>query len=112
VELETNGDLGFLDLNVLELLKGTWKAMACYRKPTDTDKYLSYNSHYPVSHKMSVERTLLQRAEYLPSNSDSQANEREYVLNVLRENNYSKDFLNHCLNPSECIGAKITQRVM
>jgi hypothetical protein len=42
---------------------------------------------------MSVERTLLQRAEYLPSNSDSQANEREYVLNVLRENNYSKDFL-------------------
>jgi hypothetical protein len=27
----------------------------------------------------------IQRAQSLPSNSDSQGNEREYVLNVLRE---------------------------
>ena len=71
-------------------------------KPTHTDKYLSYNSHHPVSHKKSVAKTLLQRAEHLPSNSDSQANEREYVLNILRENNYPKDFLKNCLNPSAC----------
>ncbi len=38
----------------------------------------------------------------MPSNSDSQANEREYVLNILRENNYPKDFLKNCLNPSAC----------
>ena len=44
-----------------------------YRKPTHTDKYLSYDSHHPVSHKRSVGKTLLQRAESLPSNSDSQA---------------------------------------
>ena len=75
---------------------------AVYRKPTHTDKYLSYNSHHPVSHKKSVAKTLLQRAEHLPSNSDSQANEREYVLNILRENNYPKDFLKNCLNPSAC----------
>ena len=30
-----------------------------------------------------VAKTLLKRAESLPSNSDSRANEREYVLNVL-----------------------------
>ena len=47
-------------------------------------------------------KTLLQRAEHLPSNSDSQANEREYVLNILKENNYPKDFLKNCLNPSAC----------
>ena len=27
---------------------------------------------------------------------------REYVLNILRENNYPKDFLKNCLNPSAC----------
>ena len=46
--------------------------------------------------------TLLQRAESLPSNSDSQANEREYVLNVLGENNYPKRFLDDCLRPPVC----------
>ena len=45
---------------------------------------------------------MLQRAESLPSNSDSQANEREYVLNVLGENNYPKRFLNDCLRPRVC----------
>ncbi len=101
VERETNGDLAFLDLNVCRTIEGKLET-AVYRKPTHTDKYLSYNSHHPVSHKKSVAKTLLQRAEHLPSNSDSQANEREYVLNILRENNYPKDFLKNCLNPSAC----------
>ncbi len=101
VERETNGDLAFLDLNVYRTIEGKLET-AVYRKPTHTDKYLSYNSHHPVSHKKSVAKTLLQRAEHLPSNSDSQANEREYVLNILRENNYPKDFLKNCLNPSAC----------
>ena len=101
VERETNGDLAFLDLNVYRTIEGKLET-AVHRKPTHTDKYLSYNSHHPVSHKKSVAKTLLQRAEHLPSNSDSQANEREYVLNILRENNYPKDFLKNCLNPSAC----------
>jgi hypothetical protein len=45
---------------------------------------------------------LLQRSESLPSNSDSQANEREYVLNILGENDYTKPFLNDCLRSPVC----------
>ena len=58
-----------------------------YRKPThtDTDKYLSYDSHHPVRHKRSVAKSLLQRAEFLPSNSD-----------------YPKRFLNDCLRSPVC----------
>ncbi len=66
VERETNGDLAFLDLNVYRTIEGKLET-AVYRKPTHTDKYLSYNSHHPVSHKKSVAKTLLQRAEHLPS---------------------------------------------
>ena len=38
----------------------------------------------------------------MPSNNDSQANERKYVLNVLGENNYPKRFLDDCLRSPVC----------
>ncbi len=61
VERETNGDLAFLYLNVYRTIEGKLETDV-YRKPTHTDKYLSYNSYHPVSHKKSVAKTLLQRA--------------------------------------------------
>jgi hypothetical protein len=83
VEREMDGHLAFVDsVNVHRTVEGKLESDV-YRKPTHIDKYSSYDSHHPVSHKRSVAKTLLQRAEYLPSNSDSQANEHEYVLNVL-----------------------------
>ena len=94
IEREINGHLAFLDLNVHRTVEGKLETDV-YRKPVYTDKYLSYDSHRPVSHKRSVAKTLLQRAEsLLPSNSDSQANKREHVLNILGGNDYPKRFLN------------------
>jgi hypothetical protein len=94
IEREINGHL---DFNVHRTVEGKLETDV-YRKPTHTDEYLSYDSHHPVSNKRSVAKTLLQRAESLPSNSDSQANEREYVLNILGEN----DYLNDCLRSPVC----------
>ena len=62
-----------------------------------TDKYLSFNSHHPRSHKISVVTTLFQRAENLTSNNDAKENECQYVTNILKENNYAKNFLYDCL---------------
>jgi hypothetical protein len=73
-----------------------------YEAQSNCNKYLSYDFHHPVSHKRSVAKTLLQRAESLQSNSDSQANEREYVLNILGDNDYPKRFLNDCLRSPVC----------
>jgi hypothetical protein len=107
IEREINGHLAFLDLNVHRTIEGKLETDV-YRKPPHThththiDKYLSYDSHHTVSHKRSVAKTLLQRAESLPSNSDSQANEREYVLNILGENDCPKRFLNDCLRSTVC----------
>ena len=39
------------------------------------------------------------RAECLPLSSDSKALERQCVIDVLKENNYPKDFLENCLKP-------------
>ena len=86
VEREKDRRLSLLDLNV-------------YRKPTHTDKYLAFHSHHPICHRKSVTKTLFMRPECLPSSSDSKAFERKYIIDVLKENNYLKDFLQNCLKP-------------
>ena len=70
-----------------------------YRKPTHTDKYLAFDSHHPIFHKKSVAKTLLRRADCLPSSLDSKAEERKYVSNVLKANGYTKTFLRNCQKP-------------
>ena len=49
---------------------------------------------------MSVATTLLQRAESLTSNSIVRDNERQNVINVLKQDNYPKNFLHDCLRRS------------
>ena len=68
-----------------------------YRKASHTDKYLSFNSHHPRSHKKSVVTTLFQRPENLTSNNNAGKNERQYVTNVLKENNYPNSFVHDFL---------------
>ena len=66
-----------------------------YCKPTHTDKYLAFDSHHPICHKKSVAKTLLRRADCLPSSLDLKAEERKYVFNV-KANGYTKTFLRNC----------------
>ena len=97
VEREIDGQLSFLDLNIYRKGQGLLET-GVYRKP-NTDKYLAFDSHHPICHKKSVTNTLFMRAECLSSSSDSKANERKYVFDVLKENNYPKHFLKNCLKP-------------
>ena len=80
VEHETDGKLPFSDTCV-QSTDGKLKTVV-YRKPTHTDKYLSFNSHHPRSHKKSVVTTLFQRAENLTLNNDARENECQYVNKV------------------------------
>ena len=64
VEHENDGQLSFLDLNIYRKDKGLLET-GVYRKPTDTDKYLAFDSHHPICHKTSVTNTLFMRAECL-----------------------------------------------
>ena len=96
VERETDGKLPFLDTYVQRTTHGKLETLV-YRKPTHTDKYLSFNSHHPRSHKRSVVTTLFQRAENLTSNNDARENKCQYVTNILKENSYPTSFLYDCL---------------
>ena len=48
---------------------------------------------------MSAAKTLLRRADCLPSSLDSTAEERKDVSNVLKANGYTKTFLRNCQKP-------------
>ena len=88
----------FLDFKVSRGVQGNLET-SIYRKPTHTDKYLAFDSHHPICHKKSVVKTLLRRADCLPSSLDSKAEERKYVSNVLKANGYTKTFLRNCQKP-------------
>ena len=92
VEHEKDRRLSFLELNAYRTDHGNFDT-GVYRKSTHIDKYLAFDSHHPICHKMSVTKTLFMRAEYLPSSSDSKAFEGKYVIDVLKENKNPKDFL-------------------
>ena len=98
LEREKDRHLPFLDLNVSRGVQGNLET-SVYRKPTHTDKYLAFDSHHPICHKKSVAKTLLRRADCLPSSLDSRAEERKYVSNVLKANGYTKTFLRNCRKP-------------
>ena len=68
--------------------KGEEIAVAVYRKPTHTDRYLDFNSSHPVSAKRAVVRALMDRAENVCSDPEILANEIDHLNKVLHYNNY------------------------
>ena len=91
IELEENRRLPFLD--TVTIRSNGKVVVDIYRKPTHTDKYLHYDSHHPMQHKLSVLNTLLDRAEKIPSSNKGKLRERKHVSKVLRDNGYPFKFI-------------------
>lgn len=89
----------FLDTKTIRNEDGSI-TIEVYRKGTHTDKYLNYNSHHPNQHKRSAAKTLFACARTIPSTEKSKLSETKYVEDVLRINNYPRQFVKSCLRPS------------
>ena len=59
-----------------------------YRKPTHTDRYLDFNSHHELKHKISTASTLLNWALNVPSTAEGVRKELTYVSNALKSNGF------------------------
>ena len=66
--------------------------------PTPTNTSLSILTTL-FAIKKSVAKTLLRRADFLPSSFNSKAEERKYVSSVLKANGFTKTFLRSCQKP-------------
>ena len=84
--LENDRHLPFLDLHVYRGKQANVETS----KPAHTDEYLALDSHHPICLKKSVAKTLLRRADCLPSSLHSKAEERKCVSNVLKANGYTR----------------------
>jgi hypothetical protein len=86
-ELETNGILAFLDVQIHVLDDGQIKT-SVYRKATHTDQYLNGLSHHQLEHKRSVVRSLLNRADNIISTEEDKTSEKNHIKEVLGINNF------------------------
>ena len=86
-EMEENGILPFLDTEITHHADGSLSTKV-YRKPTHTDKYLDFQSHHPLAHKVAVVRTLYHRAEHLCTFANDKSEEEQYVREAVTNNGY------------------------
>ena len=91
-ERESDAQLAFLDVLVIRN-PGRTLATSVYRKPTHTDRYLDFQSHHPIAHKIAVIRTLNHQAKNLPSTPTAIAEEEQRVAQALKKNGYPKKLI-------------------
>jgi hypothetical protein len=90
------------------------------RKPTHTDRYLDFNSHHDIKHKISTARTLIHRAQTLPTKHTSKQDKLNHITTTLKCNGYPDKIIKQTLkdltankrepSPEELVG-QIFKRV-
>ena len=92
VERENEGKIAFNDTMVHHQEDGRLTTTV-YRKPTHTDRYLSFSSHHPSMHKLAVVKSLMDRAERIPTTKSDRSKEKQRVISTLQSNGYPKRFI-------------------
>ena len=82
-----DGSIPFLDTIVKPEADGSL-SISVYRKPTQTDQYLQWDSLHHLSAKFSVIQTLSHRASTMCSNPELLQKEKEHLRKALTKCNY------------------------
>ena len=85
-DVEENS-LAFLDCAV-KMKKDRNLSIEVYRKPTHTDKYLHFDSHHPLEHKLGVIKTLQHRAKEISATTQGTKKEQEHIKTALKTCGY------------------------
>ena len=86
IEEESNGELALLD-TLLKRNNGQISVLV-YRKPSHTDQYLHYSSHYQTSYKESVVSSFFNRAHFIITNKENLHKEHARIIQMLKKNGY------------------------
>ena len=92
METENDSKIAFHDASVPREPDGRLTT-SVYRKPTDTDQYLVYDSHHPQSVKRGIVKCLYDRAKRLVTKPSVISEEKEHLSFVLVSNGYPPSFV-------------------
>ena len=87
IETEVEGTLPFLDTMVTRHVDGSLTT-SVFRKKTHTDRYLDFNSHNPLVHKIALARTLLTQADRICVSMPDRDAEKRHITQALYSNGY------------------------
>ena len=89
VERESESTLPFLDTRITHHPNGSLSTTV-FRKSTHTDKYLDFQSHHPLAHKVAVPHPLFDHTKKICSDFPDSEKEKEHVAKVLQSNGYPR----------------------
>ena len=110
-ETETNKTLAFLDVVVSRKEDGMFST-SVYRKSSHSNRYLNFQSNHPFGHKLSVVRSLMDRAQQLSSSTEEHSSEVKFVKQVLASNNYPLKIFNSIRNNKQQNSVNPTKSVV
>ena len=93
IELEQDNKISFL--GTLITRQGNDLKTNVFRKPTHTDRYLDFNSHHDLKHKISIART--HRAQTLPNTYTGKQDELNHITTTLKCNGYPDKIIKQIL---------------
>ena len=86
-EEEEDCSLVFLNVKVHHIDDGSIK-LSIYKKPMHTDQYLLWSSEHPTVHKMSVIRSLMDRAHTVITDEEEIKKEEQHIKQALKMYQY------------------------
>ena len=97
-ELEKERQISFLDVLITRTENNTFETTV-FRKETNTNLYINWNSHAPVQWKIGTLRTLLKRSIIICSNEYLLKNEVNHLRNVFTKiNDYPIRLVDQIIN--------------
>ncbi|KAJ8911562.1 hypothetical protein NQ315_007943 [Exocentrus adspersus] len=98
LELEENNKLPFLDVMVSKNVQEISNFQTnVYRKKTNTNRYLNFDSNHHLSVKKGIIKSLYDRAKLVSSNLNIFDQEKDHIKNILKENAYPEGFVEKTL---------------
>lgn len=105
-ETEVEGSLSFLDVLVTRDGDGSLST-DWYRKPTRSGRYLSFQSHHPVSQKLGVARALYNRTTKILSRPNQVTSALNVAQSTLEKNGFPTTIINKAMRPFKAKVEKI-----
>ncbi|CAF0905513.1 unnamed protein product [Didymodactylos carnosus] len=107
LEMEKNGELPFLDVLIIRS-KNKYETTV-YRKPTNTDLYMQFDSNQSRQYKLGLIKTLTIRILRICSTNEHQKKEIERLKEVLADNGYPSHIIRKGVREGELITKRLSK---